>query len=172
MNFPDVPPNKKLRTQFDKLTTRNLFEKLQKLDPKRAKTIDAHNKRRLIRALEIIDATGKPIPINRTSSKYDILWYGITWPKNELNQRIRQRLDMRLRRGMVAEVRRLIISGVTWKKLYDFGLEYRWISLYLRNKITLQIMKDNLYRAIVKYSKRQMTWFKRNKDIHWITINN
>ena len=168
MNFPNVPPNKKLRAKLEKQSVEQLFKQLCKLDPERADNIDAHNKRRLIRALEIIDATGRPVPINKMSTKYDILWYGITWPKNALNRRIKQRLDKRFNKGMVDEVRRLKRSGVTWKRLYDFGLEYRWISLYLQNRITLQKMKDNLYHEIVQYSKRQMTWFKRNKNIRWI----
>ncbi len=169
MSFPNIPPNKKLRAQFDRFTVKQLFQKLQKLDPKRANTIDSKNKRRLIRALEIITATGKPIPLIQASAKYIVLWYGITWSRETLNKRIKQRLDKRFKQGMIAEVKRLQKSGVSWKRLYEFGLEYRWISLYLQNKITLQEMKDNLYHAIVQYSKRQMTWFKRNKSIHWIT---
>jgi tRNA dimethylallyltransferase len=169
MDFPNVPPNHKLRAKLEKQSAEQLFKKLYKLDPRRASNIDAKNKRRLIRALEIIKATGNIIPQIQTTSKYDVIWYGITWPREVLNKRIRYRLDKRFKKGMINEVKKLHKSGVSWKRLYDFGLEYRWISLYLQNKITLQEMKDNLYHAIVQYSKRQMTWFKRNKNIHWIT---
>ena len=168
LNLPDVPPNKKLRAKLEKQSAEHLFNQLKKLDPKRAKTIDAKNKRRLIRAFEIIHDTGKPVPKIKKSGKYDAYWLGITWPKEILAKRIKQRLDRRFKQSMIAEIRKLRESGISWKRLYDFGLEYRWISLYLQNKITLQEMKDNLYHAIVQYSKRQMTWFKRNKNIHWI----
>ena len=168
LNLPNVPPNKKLRAKLEKQSAEHLFDQLKKLDSKRAKTIDAKNKRRLIRALEIIHDTGKPVPKIKESGKYDASWLGITWPKETLANRIKQRLDRRFKQGMIAEVKKLKESGISWKRLYDFGLEYRWISLYLQNKITRQEMNDNLYHAIVQYSKRQMTWFKRNKDIHWI----
>lgn len=168
--LPEVPPNRKLRAELEKQTTEQLFEQLQKLDPERAKNIDRHNPRRLIRALEIIDSLGKvpklELSINNQVLSYQTLWIGIN-PKN-LDQRIKKRLTQRFRQGMLAEVKKLHASGVSWQRLYDFGLEYRWISLYLQNKVTLQEMKDNLYRAIVQYSKRQMTWFKRNKKIRWI----
>jgi len=126
--------------------------------------------------LEIVMATGKPVPFLNTKSyvlspkSYDILWLGLN-PK-DLQKRIARRLAQRFRQGMIAEVKKLrhppVGEGVSWQRLYDFGLEYRWISLYLQNKITLQEMKDNLYHAIVQYSKRQMTWFKRNKQIQWL----
>jgi tRNA dimethylallyltransferase len=168
LDLPNVSPNKKLRAKLEKQSAEHLFDQLMRLDHERAKTIDAKNKRRLIRALEIIHATKKPIPNIAKSGKYNAYWLGITWPKEMLARRIKQRLDRRFKQGMIAEVKKLKKSGISWKRLYDFGLEYRWVSLYLQNKITLQEMKDNLYHAIVQYSKRQMTWFKRNKNIHWI----
>jgi len=173
-NLPEVPPDYKLRAKLEKQTTEQLFKRLQKLDPQRAQNIDQHNPRRLIRALEIISSIGKVPPLNTSpvspNTKYNVLWLGLN-PK-DLQKRITRRLIQRFHQGMIAEVKKLRKSGVSWKRLYDLGLEYRWISLYLQDKITLQEMKDNLYRAIVQYSKRQMTWFKRNKEIHWLkTLN-
>ena len=69
---------------------------------------------------------------------------------------------------MLAEVRRLHASGVSWKRLESFGLEYRWLAQYLQKKITRDQMRDGLLRDIIKYSKRQMTWLRHNKDIVWI----
>jgi len=167
--LPEVPPDKELRKHFNNLSAEHLFKMLRKLDKKRAQTIDKHNKRRLIRALEIVKTTGKPVPELVSSIKYQILWLGLK-PKN-LEKRIKLRLDKRLKQGMVKEVKNLLRSGVSRKRLYDFGLEYRWISEYLAGKINYTEMKDGLYKAIVKYSKRQMTWFKRNKDIHWLALS-
>ena len=130
--------------------------------------IDPKNKRRLIRALEIIKTTGKPVPSLQTYEKYDILYLGVSWPKKVLEKRIKLRLEKRLKQGMVKEVKNLLARGVSKKRLYDFGLEYRWLGEYIASKINYTEMRDGLYQAIVKYSKRQMTWFKRNKEIKWV----
>lgn len=169
VSWPEVPPNKKLRAQFEKLTVAKLFEKLQKLDPRRAKTIDRHNKRRLIRALEIVLTTGKPIPLQLKDARTDVIWIGINPEKEMLIRNIRKRLDTRMRHSMIQEVKRLHQSGVSWKRLENFGLEYRWIARYLQEKISKQEMHDDLLRDIIRYSKRQITWFKRNKEIRWFT---
>ncbi len=171
--LPEVKPNPLLRAQFDKLTVKNLFDKLRKLDPRRTKTIDRHNKRRLIRALEIVLSTKSPVPILDTrfyslDSPHDTLWLGITLFKEKLAQRIKKRLDSRLKAGMIAETKRLHAQGLSWKRLESFGLEYKWIALYLQKKMTRKEMYTRLLHAIIQYSKRQMTWFKRNKNIHWI----
>ncbi|MEK7525539.1 MAG: tRNA (adenosine(37)-N6)-dimethylallyltransferase MiaA [Patescibacteria group bacterium] len=167
--LPEVPPNKKLRKHFNKFSAQHLFEMLRKLDPRRAHNIDRHNKRRLIRALEIIAQTGKPIPEPKPESKYDTLWVGINLSKEKLAKRIEKRLDDRLKHGMVTEVKKLHNQGVGWKRLENFGLEYRWIAHYLQNKVSKEEMRNLLLRDIIKYSKRQMTWWKRNKEINWIT---
>ena len=169
--LPEVPPDKKLRARLDKFSAEHLFKMLRKLDPKRARAIDPKNKRRLIRALEIILTTGKPIPklasgYSLMASRYNVLWLGLK-PKN-LEKRIKLRLNKRLKQGMVKEVKDLLNAGVPKKRLYDLGLEYRWISRYLAREINRRELRDGLLKDIIKYSKRQMTWFKRNKEIHWI----
>lgn len=172
----EVPPNRKLRARFDKLTVEHLFKMLHKLDPKRARTIEPKNKRRLIRALEIVLTTKKPVPINYNLKPltHNILWLGLK-PKN-LEKRIKKRLDARLKQGMVKEVAKLQKQGLSWKRLDDFGLEYRWVSRWLKkSKFKIPDSKflnsdeyQNLLRDIIKYSKRQITWFKRNKEMCWI----
>ena len=166
MTVAQVPPNPKLRKHFDKLSAEHLFKMLRKLDPHRAKTIDRHNKRRLMRALEIVITTGKPVPKLNLSTPYQVLWLGLK-PKN-LDLKIEKRLNMRLKHGLAREVKRLHEKGLSWKRLENFGLEYRWLSLYLQKKVTYIEMKEKLLRDIVRYSKRQMTWFKGNKEIYWI----
>lgn len=166
--FPSVPPDLKLRKKLEKKNTAELFEELKKLDPERAATIDSKNPRRLIRALEIIYKTGKPIPKVDLSEKYDALKIGISFPKEILKSRIHLRLLKRMKLGMVAEVKKLIKSGVSLKRLEDFGLEYRYLGRYISGKISKNEMITQLEKQIVDYSKRQMTWFKRDKDIHWV----
>ncbi|HWA64294.1 MAG TPA: tRNA (adenosine(37)-N6)-dimethylallyltransferase MiaA [Candidatus Paceibacterota bacterium] len=166
--IPMVPPNPVLRKCLDRQSTDQLFAMLRKKDPTRAAAIDRHNPRRLIRALEIIEATGKPVPplAITPDPEYDIEWIGLN-PKN-LAHRIEKRLDERLTYGMVAEVKKLHTRGVSWKRLERFGLEYKWIALFLQKKITKEQLRTNLLRDIIRYSKRQMTWFKRNPHIHWM----
>lgn len=164
-----VAPDWSLRKKLEKLSNEQLFKKLKKLDPKRAQTIDQHNKRRLIRALEIVLKTGQPVPPLKRKLKYVVLKIGIKRSKKELRKRIHERLLTRLKKGMVEEVAKLHYQGVSWQRLDSFGLEYRFISRYLRGLIKKEEMIKQLETAINQYARRQMTWFKRDKEIHWIT---
>ena len=173
MSVAEVPPNPELRKRLEKKSVTHLFKLLSTLDPQRSKNIDPKNKRRLIRALEIyiegrklkVESSLKTTP-HLPHSTFKTLWIGLK-PKS-LEKRIKQRLNKRLQGGMVKEVINLHKQGVSWKRLDDFGLEYRWVSRYLNKNINYKDMKSGLLREITKYSKRQMTWFKRNKEIHWL----
>jgi tRNA dimethylallyltransferase len=169
IDFPNVKPNKKLRRQLGKKSTVQLLKLLKKLDPKRAKIIDNKNSYRLIRAVEIVKATKKAIPKLKTSSPFKTLILGVTHPRKKLYQHINNRLKIRFKQGMIAEVNKLHQQGVSWKRLYNFGLEYRYISLFLQNKLNRKAMEEQLKNAINHYAKRQMTWFGRDKRIHWVT---
>lgn len=173
--LPEVPPNPKLRKSLEKKSTDALFSTLKKLDPRRAKNIDKFNKRRLIRALEIILTTKNPVPalsssasIDGSKNQYDVLFIGIKKPQEKLKKLIAKRLKKRLNQGMIKEVENIHKSGVSWKKLESFGLEYRRVAEYLQNKISYAEMIPLLQKDIEHYAKRQMTWFKNNKKIHWI----
>lgn len=170
--LPEVKPNPALRQKLEKMPAEKLFTRLQKLDPARAKNIDRFNKRRLIRALEIVLATGQPVPaLNHQSRPYDCLWLGLAWSQKTLYQRIDQRLRERLNQGMAKEISRLHKKGLPWKRLNDFGLEYRFVSNFLKKEISREEMQKRLSFAIKHYAKRQMTWWKRNPEIHWIKNN-
>ncbi len=164
LSFPQVLPDTKLRKSLEK--EKNLFELLKKLDPERAKSIDKHNKRRLIRAIEIVLKTKKPVPgLKEQTQPYQVLFLGIKKEKKELKKLIEKRLLKRLNQGMIKEVKGL---GLSWKRLEEFGLEYKYIAQYLQKKITYQEMIDILLKEIEKYTKRQMTWFKKEKNIIWV----
>jgi len=170
LDLPPVKPNAKLRAQLRKLTTAQLYARLKKLDPIRAATIDRHNPVRLIRALEIIAATGNPVPpLNLQAISYHLLYLGVSRPLGELKRRIEKRLDARLRAGMVAEVKRLHASGVSWKRLESFGLEYRWLARHLQKQISRTQMRDGLLYDIIAYAKRQLTWWRKNPNLVRIT---
>jgi len=163
-----VAPDWKLRQRFDKLSASALFEKLKKIDPARAKNIDKNNKRRLIRALEIALKTGAPVPPPARTLKYDVLKIGVKRSKKELRKRIHDRLLARMKQGMVKEIEKLHKQGVPWHKLDDFGLEYRFIARYLKGELSKEEMLNLLETAIWHYAKRQVTWFKKDKEIHWL----
>jgi len=174
--LPKVKPNLKLRAQLEKLSTPKLYQQLKKLDPRRAKNIDCFNRRRLIRALEIIKTTGQPIPRLKNAPAKNILFLGIEIAPEILARRIKIRLEKRLKQGMLAEVKKLHAQGLSWKRLDGFGLEYRWLARYLQkktlrqaqDKLSYQEMTARLQKDTEHYAKRQMTWFKRNGQIRWI----
>lgn len=166
--IPEVKPDWKLREKLQKKSNEELFSMLKKLDPGRAKIIDKHNPRRLIRALEIILTTKKPVPVLKTKNDFDVLEIGITKSPEELKKLIHKRLIKRLKRNaMINEVKRLH-KTLSWKRLEEFGLEYRFVAQYLQNKITYQEMIDSIQIESEHYAKRQMTWFKKDSRIHWI----
>lgn len=173
--FPAVKPNLKLRKKLSALSAEKLFAMLQKKDSTRAKTIDAKNKVRLIRALEICETVGQVPTLNRSKIKNEnFIIFALNPDKEVLQKNIQIRLEKRLKKGMVAETARLRAEGVSWKKLESFGLEYKNIALFLQEKITKEIMmKENILKESIQYVKRQLTWLRRfekmGAHIHWIT---
>src|SRR3989338_1476679 len=170
--FPKVLPNRNLRTQLEKKTKEQLFFILKKIDARRAKTIDAQNPRRLVRAIEIATALGKVPPYQNVPRKdIDALFVGLTLPHHELKKRIAARLAVRMNEGMVKEAEKLHGNGLSWKRMEELGLEYRYTSRYLRGLISKKEMLEKLQSEIWHYAKRQMTWFKRNRRILWFKPN-
>lgn len=165
-SLPEVPPNKALRKELDRKTTEELFETLQKLDPKRAETIDKHNPVRLVRAIEIATALGS-VPALSTDAKYETLFIGLDNSDDILKKKIGLRLKTRLKKGMLAEAKRLRANGLSWKRFFELGLEYRYMGLHLEGEISKDEMVAELEKEIWQYVRRQRTWFKRNKDIVW-----
>lgn len=165
--FPKAKPNKDLRKSLEKISTENLYEKIKKLDFEFSKKIDSKNRRRLIRAIEIATELGK-VPKLEKKINYQILKIGIKKDKKELEKLITKRLYKRLKIGMIEEVEKLHQSGLSWKKLDDFGLEYRFIARNLQGLISKAEMEKLIINESLKYAKRQMTWFGRDKEINWI----
>src|ERR1035437_8567486 len=165
ISLPEVPPNPKLRKILAGKSAPMLFSMLQKLDPTRAKNIDKHNKVRLVRAIEIAKSIGKVPKTWRKKTPYNVLYIGLN-PKN-LENRIKKRLIDRIKKGMISEVKNLHKHGLSWKRMETLGLEYRYISRYLRGLNTKESMIAELAKESIKYSRRQMTWFKTNKNIVW-----
>ena len=167
ISFPEVPPNPSLRARLEKKSTAALYALLKKKDPRRAKTIETDHKRRLIRALEIAYAIGKTPPPSKKQT-YKILWLGVHVGENMLRKKIHDRLLKRVQEGMVSEARRLHVKGLSYKRMTELGLEYAYLALLLQKKLSRERFMEELERAIVKYTKRQMRWFKRNQEIIWV----
>ena len=172
INFPEVKPNWNLRKKLEKYSVDKLFLMLKKLDSKRAKTIDAKNGVRLIRAIEICKAIKKVPQIRNTkyeilNTKYEFLQIGIKLSQEKLHANIKKRLEQRFNQGMIDEVKKLHAQGLNWKKIQSFGLGYFWIPLYLQNKLTKEELFEKVFQAEKNYAKRQMTWFKQDKRIEW-----
>ncbi len=171
ISFPDVGPNKKLRMKLETYSVEKLMKLLTKLDPTYAKKVDAKSNVRLIRAIEIATALGK-VPHLKKQRLYNVLQIGIETSEEELKVKIKNRLFARLKKGMIAEVKKLHEAGLSWKRMFSLGLEYRHISLFLQNKITQQEMFDTLEIETRQYARRQKTWFRRDKNIEWFDITN
>jgi len=170
--LPDVPPDDSLRQKLEELNLQDLFLKLQQLDSQRTKTIDKNNKHRLIRAIEIATFKGYIPLLIKKPLKWNILILGIKTNKEELKKLTLERLEKRIEEGMIEETKKLKESSIPSKRLEDFGLEYRWLNRYLEKKITFLEMKEGLYRDICHYAKRQMTWFKKIPNVHWVANDN
>ncbi len=132
---------------------------------------DRHNKRRLIRYAEVFSSSQHQAIKNE--SLYNSLIIGLELDKEELQNRIKQRIINRLeQQDMVEEVNDLNRQGISWQRLESFGLEYKFISWYLQEKIDYEQMIDRLHKATNQFAKRQMTWFRRwqknGKTIHWL----
>jgi tRNA dimethylallyltransferase len=164
--YPDVQPDKKLRAALTKKSTEVLMKEIERLDPKRAKSLDPHNKVRIIRAIEIARALGS-VPKVKRNKRYETLFIGLALDPETLRKRIHDRLLKRAKAGMIREVSDLHKNGVSWKRLYDFGLEYRYVALHLQKKLSKAELLEKLEWEIAHYAKRQMQWFKRNRDIFW-----
>jgi tRNA dimethylallyltransferase len=166
VSLPEVEPNPLLRKMLEKMSADELFKLLANKDPDRAKDIDQHNKVRIIRALEIIEVLGLVPKTAHTNSPYSLVYVGLKPDGLDLEKKIYQRLIKRLP-GMIREAKKLHSEGLSYARMQELGLEYRYLALYLQEKLNKDEMVEKLNIEIRKYAKRQMTWFKRNKDIKW-----
>ncbi|PIR13976.1 tRNA (adenosine(37)-N6)-dimethylallyltransferase MiaA [Candidatus Falkowbacteria bacterium CG11_big_fil_rev_8_21_14_0_20_39_10] len=175
-NLMPVKPDKKLRVKLEEKTARELFVILKRLDPKKAKVLnnsEKNNKRRLVRLIEVKSQKSKVKSEECKNFEYSYLLIGLSCSKEILYKRIYKRLIHRLEKeGMVNEVKRLKKQGLSWKRLESFGLEYKYVSLYLQGKLGYDEMVEKLNTAIRQYAKRQMTWFRRwqkmGAKIRWV----
>lgn len=167
-NMMQGDPDPALRQELEEKTIEELYALLPKevLDAVMQNPSDRKNKRRLIRLVEK-SRSGESGEHNEP--RYDCLQLGLTWPLEVLQQRIDLRLEQRLQEGMLDEVKDYLALGGDPQALIDLGLEYKFIYWYLSGKYRSEAeFKAALSTAIRQFSKRQLTWFRRDKSIHWL----
>ena len=165
----DAPPQAELRAELEQMSVPALVERLRQLDPDAIGRIDQNNPRRLVRAIEIAAAGHTHAATRQRHPRYEVLQLGLTWERDELDRRIEVRLADRLAQGMIEEVVTLRASGVSDTRLDELGLEYRYITRFLRGEIASQAeLFQQLKIAIHQYARRQQTWFRRNPDVIWL----
>lgn len=166
--MPDVAPNAELRAELEEKSNEELFALLCECDPDCEWTVDKHNKRRLIRAIEVCQATGKSLAEQKTKKSLpsNILYLSVDRDREELYSQIDRRVDVMFRQGFVDEVRKL-------HTLYNHNTAmqaagYRQIIQFLDGEIDLETAVSKTKQAHRNYAKRQLTWLRRNTDIRWI----
>lgn len=172
-NLAEVPPDPALRERLEKLSLEELTEMLKSYKKLHNKT-DIDSKKRVIRALEIaIHDVQNPLQMSETV-QIKTKFIGIDVSREERIKRIDRRLDERLKQGMVEEVKGLIESGINPDDLIYYGLEYKFVTLYILGNLSFQEMRNQLATAIHQFAKRQMTWFRgmerRGIEIEWIKV--
>lgn len=161
MSLPSVKPNAKLRKELEKYNPETLFKILTSLDKVRALDIrnknEINNKVRLVRAIEIAKALGKVPKTSITASKYEFIKIGLILPEDLLYKRIKKRVHQMFKTGLLAEIEKIKMSGVTNNRLRELGFEY------------YNPDEERVVLATRQYAKRQMTWWKKDKSIKWFT---
>lgn len=171
-NMPYAPAQPELRKELEEKSPEELRAMLFAFKTKLHNKTDMEDKSRLIRAIEIERARNAESIEREKRPVIDAAVFGIKRERKLLRERITERLEERLKEGMIEEVKKLYDSGLTWKRLDSFGLEYRYIAQYLQNNLSFDEMKSRLSTAIHQFAKRQETWFrqmeKKGIEIEWI----
>lgn len=164
LTFPKIENNKKLRDELERKTIEELFLEYQKIDKEGSKIIDRKNKRRLIRAIEVTRALNESFFKERKEEElYDCIILGIKTNKEEIEKSIRERVEQMIKDGLEKEAKKIykkygILKTIGYQEWRD----------YFENNSTLEEVKSKIITNTIKYSKRQITWFKKDKRIKWL----
>ncbi|HNQ65541.1 MAG TPA: tRNA (adenosine(37)-N6)-dimethylallyltransferase MiaA [Smithella sp.] len=171
-DMPEAPINEEIRRELSEKSIEELQDLLCRLKPHLHNRTDLDDKKRLLRAVEIEKARIRNNQDLRDRPEITAAVFGVRWERSVLRNRITKRLEERLENGMIEEVADLHAAGLSWLRLESFGLEYRFISEYLQQRLTFDEMKNRLNIAIHQFAKRQETWFRRMErkgvQINWI----
>jgi tRNA dimethylallyltransferase len=173
LDIPKAVAHPELRAKIERDIAKDglatVFERLVALDPEAAYVVDPKNPRRVVRALEVAIATGEPFTAQRKKNDplFDTLVIGLNPPPELLRKRIDQRVDMMMREGLVGEVKSLVKKYGATPVAFD-AIGYREIIAHLSGTLTLDEATVAIKMNTWHFAKRQMTWFKKDKDVRWI----
>lgn len=171
-NYRDENIRESLISEAEKNGLNFLYEKLVKLDSVAAEKIHPNDEKRIVRALEVIQITGKPISMLQKEqtipASFDSLIWGLAWPRNVLYERINQRVDKMVQQGLIDEVKSLLDRGYSLKHNALDSVGYKEIIQYLEGKNNLEASIQNIKQNTRRFAKRQMTWFRKDNRIHWL----
>jgi tRNA dimethylallyltransferase len=174
--FPITPADKDVRARLENEPVSALYSRLSAIDPKAAAKIHANDKKRIIRALEVYEVTGKPISQlqesrqpKAESRKQEYTLIGLDLPREELYARINQRVDSMIAKGLVEEVKGLLAKGYTKDLRSMQALGYKEAIEHLEGRWTLGQMTEELKKRTRNFARRQMTWFRRFHDVKWFS---
>ena len=166
---------KRLEKEIEKFGSKHLYQRLKWVDPETTSRLHPHDKVRIIRALEVYELTGQPISALQKISRgkrpnYDLLMIGLKRERKELYRRINQRAERMIKKGLVKEIESILKKGFSKDLPALKGLGYKEIIGYLDGEYDLKEVIYLLKRNTRRFAKRQLTWFNRNKRIHWIEM--
>ena len=159
-------PDLALREKLETYETPQLYEMLKAQLPDTE--IDPRNRNRVMRALERLAADD--YHPGQKQQRYEVLKIGVKWDRETLKKRIDERLERRLKQGMVQEVEALLNEGVSEQFLTKLGLEYKYLTWYIKGQMDYDTMVLELGNAIKRFAKRQVIWFKKDPEIHWLDM--
>jgi tRNA dimethylallyltransferase len=168
----DYQHRSQLEEEADREGLDVLYQRLKHLDPETAQRLAPADRMRIIRALEVVEGTGKPISAWQKETpcpSYDCLRIGLNAPRAVLYERIEQRVDCMIERGLVDEVKGLLERGYTEELNSMQGLGYKQVVFYLKNRISLDETIALIKRDTRRFAKRQLTWFRKDDRIHWFS---
>ncbi len=173
----DIKIREKLEIDAEESGISSLYDRLCKVDPVASSRIHPNDKRRIIRALEIYEATGRPISSLQEEGKkkepeYDTVMIGLNRPRKELYRRIQERVEEIFQHGFVDEVKGLLEKGYRENLISMEALGYREVIKFLNGEITLDLAKRKVKQNTCHYARRQLIWFRKDKRITWFDIRN
>lgn len=180
LNFTQVAPNEEIRVKLESLGDKHgneyLHQELEKIDIESAEKISVNDRKRIIRAIEIFEITGKPMSEHNKNFRvpvedYNLVMIGLNMDRKELYNRINLRVDIMIEEGLVEEVNNLLKMGYNKELVSMQGIGYKEIIMYLEGNISLEKSIELIKQGSRNYAKRQLTWFRRDNRIKWVNVD-
>lgn len=170
LEIPRIAPNKKMRASFENKTLSELIALFKEVDPIGATEVDIKNKRRVMRALEVSILSGKAFSEQKKKGPalFESLVLGLMLEREVLYQRIDECVEKQFEAGLVAETKKLVKRGYLWSLPSMSGIGYKEVGEFLRGEIDLERAKEKIKFRTHDYARRQITWFKKEKNIRWV----